>query len=211
MNTKKLLLAALSSTLLVGAAATASFAAPGGQSHGHGRPHRPRIQPEVIYVQMLKEFDTNGDMKITKEEVTAGVDKIFDQIDTNKDGEITPGELRLYQQARMQAWRDAHKKTDDAKMGDAKTGDAKAGDAQTQDQAQAGNDDHGKGHGQRGRWMQQARLMRTAMLFHRIDTDENGQISKKEAEDAAGRLFDRLDRNKDGVISLDDMPDRPFP
>jgi hypothetical protein len=23
-------------------------------------------------------------------------------------------------------------------------------------------------------------------------------------------MFDRLDRNKDGVITLDDMPDRPF-
>ncbi|MGO8330455.1 hypothetical protein ACC811_37505, partial [Rhizobium ruizarguesonis] len=42
----------------------------------------------------------------------------------------------------------------------------------------------------------------------RIDTDQNGQISKQEAEDAFDKLFERMDRNKDGVISIDDMPDR---
>lgn len=198
MYSKKLLLAALSSTLLIGAAATASFAAPGSPPPGPGRPHRPRIQPEVLFVRMVKEFDTNGDMKITKEELTTGVDKLFDQIDTNKDGQITPGELRTYREARMQAWRDAHKKSDDAKADD------------QQDQAEAQNNDQDERKGPGRRWMQEARFMRVAMVFHRIDKDENGQISKQEAEDAANRLFDRLDRNKDGVISLDDMPDRPF-
>ena len=56
----------------------------------------------------------------------------------------------------------------------------------------------------------QSNLMRGMMLFHRIDKDENGQISKQEAEDAASKFFDRMDRNHDGVISLDDMPDRPL-
>ncbi|MGO4438709.1 EF-hand domain-containing protein [Rhizobium sp. RAF56] len=200
MNSKKLLLAGLSCTLLIGAAATASFAAPGGPPPGHGHPHRPRVQPEVLYIRMLKEFDANGDMKITKEEVSVGIDKIFDEVDTNKDGEITPGELRAYHDTRVQAWRDAHKKTDDAK----------ADDTQSQDRAQNSDQGDRKGGGPRGHWMQPARVMRAAMIFHRVDKDESGQISKQEAEDAANRMFDRLDRNKDGVITLDDMPDRPF-
>lgn len=46
-------------------------------------------------------------------------------------------------------------------------------------------------------------------LFGRIDTDENGQISKAEADAALDKLFDRLDTNKDGFISADDFPKGP--
>ncbi|WP_410722700.1 hypothetical protein [Burkholderia sp. SIMBA_052] len=52
--------------------------------------------------------------------------------------------------------------------------------------------------------------MMFASMMRRVDKDENGQISKQEAEDAMTRLFTRLDTNKDGFISIDDMPDHPF-
>ena len=42
------------------------------------------------------------------------------------------------------------------------------------------------------------------------DTDENGQISQAEATAMADKMFTRMDRNKDGVISADDMPKRPI-
>jgi Ca2+-binding EF-hand superfamily protein len=48
------------------------------------------------------------------------------------------------------------------------------------------------------------------MMMRRADTDENGQVSKQEAVAAFDKLFTRMDRNKDGVISIDDMPDRPL-
>ena len=63
---------------------------------------------------MLKQFGQPGDTKVTKDEVKAGVDKIFDQIDTNHDGEITPGELRAYRQERVKEWKAAHAKANDA-------------------------------------------------------------------------------------------------
>ena len=205
MYGKKLLLAGLTSSLLIGAAVTTSFAAPGGTPPGPGRFSHPRVSAEVLYVRMLKQFDANGDMKISKDELTAGVDKIFDQIDANKDGQITPGELRAYRQQRMQAWRDARKENAGAQD---QASSQPQGDG---DQANAGQDNQRSGRGgPRQRWMRQAMVVRAALLFHRIDKDESGQISKQEAEDAASRLFARLDRNKDGVISLDDMPDRPF-
>lgn len=53
-------------------------------------------------------------------------------------------------------------------------------------------------------------FMRASLMMQRIDTDQNGQISKQEAETAFDKLFARMDRNKDGVISIDDMPDRPL-
>ncbi len=58
-------------------------------------------------------------------------------------------------------------------------------------------------------WTWQCRVMARQMM-RRIDTRRmNGQISKQEAETAFNKFFDRMDRNKDGVISIDDMPDQP--
>ncbi|MDE1997207.1 MAG: EF-hand domain-containing protein [Rhizobiaceae bacterium] len=212
MNGKKLLLVGLSATLLAGGAVQASFAAAqgqGGTNWHHGGRHGggPRIPPEVAYVRMLKQFNTNGDMKISKDEMKAGVDKIFDEIDTNKDGQITPGELRAYHEARVKQWRAEHAKAngDDAAKTDQSGDQAKADD-------QGGKGQH-HGHrpgGPRAHFMREAFLIRGMLMFHRIDTDENGQISKQEAEAAADKFFDRMDRNHDGVISLDDMPDRPL-
>ncbi len=54
-------------------------------------------------------------------------------------------------------------------------------------------------------------MMRGMMMMQRIDTDENGQISKQEAEAAFDKFFTWMDRNKNGTISIDDMPDRPLP
>lgn len=213
MNGKKLLLAGLSAALLVGGAAQATFAAQGYEARGghHARHwHGPRFSPEIVYVRMLKQFGQPGDTKITRDEVKAGVDKIFDQIDTNHDGEITPGELRAYRQERFKEWKAERAKADGNDQ--AKTDQTKP-DQANGDQADAdnkGNDGARHHHRPHGRFMHEAGMMRGLMLFHRIDKDENGQISKQEAEDAANKFFDRMDRNHDGVISLDDMPNRPL-
>ena len=200
MNAKKFLVTAVSATLLVGAAAGATFAAPGrhdGKPH-HAEWRRHRIPPQLIYVWMLQHFDTQGLTKITKDEAKAGTDKLFDEIDTNKDGSITPGELRAYHEAQMKVWMADHQKMVDDKT---KTGDQ----AQSDDIGHDGHRDgkrphHGGPHG----------MMRSAMLFRLVDTDESGQISKQEAETAMDKLFDRMDRNHDGVVNIDDMPGFPL-
>jgi Ca2+-binding EF-hand superfamily protein len=208
MYRNKLILTALSSVLLLGAAAGASFAAPGDQAdhpghHGkmeHGMMGGPRGAAfrEILFVRMLKQFDTNKDGQITKQEATDGMEKIFAAIDTNHDGSLTPGEIRAYREAQFKARREAVS--------------AKQGDADQNAAPQAGDDkDHGR-HGHDGHhWMHgNARFMAITMMMGRIDTDQNGQISKQEAETAFNKFFDRMDRNKDGVISIDDMPDQPF-
>ncbi|TIX92149.1 EF-hand domain-containing protein [Rhizobium sp. P44RR-XXIV] len=233
MNGKKLLLTGLSATLLLGAVAQVALAAPhdgndwGGRHHGHhqGRWHRPHFSPEVLYVRMLKEFGNPGDTKLTKDEVKAGVDKIFDQIDVNHDGQITPGEYKTYRQAQIKQWKAEHAKADgdqtqnaqpqanQAQGDQAQNSQAPAADQSKGDQAQ--NDDNKGDNGNRhhrphGRFAHEGGFMRGAMIFRFADTDQSGQISKKEAEDAMNKLFDRLDRNHDGVVNLDDMPGRPL-
>ncbi|AJC77710.1 EF-hand-like domain-containing protein [Rhizobium etli bv. phaseoli str. IE4803] len=204
MYRNKLILAALSSVLVFGAAAGTSFAAPGNGP----RPHHAGMDGpgrdaflEITYVRMLKEFDANKDGKVSKEEATSGLDKIFAAIDTNNDGSLTPGEIRQYRQTQLQAMKDQHKQ----EAGDEK--DAKAAsdmsDGEPGRPARGGHDGH--------HWMRHGgNFMRASMMMRRADTDENGQISKQEAVAAFDKLFTRMDRNKDGVISIDDMPDRPL-
>ncbi|MGG2475074.1 EF-hand domain-containing protein, partial [Rhizobium sp. BR5] len=57
---------------------------------------------------LLKVADTNKDGKISKEEFTARQDALFAEIDKDKDGSITPKEMREYRQAKMEAFRAAH-------------------------------------------------------------------------------------------------------
>lgn len=204
MYRNKLILAALSSALILGAAAGTSFAAPGDgprQHAGMGRPDFAAFR-EITYVRMLKQFDTNKDGQVSKEEATDGIDKVFAAIDTNNDGSLTPGEIRQYRQAQMKAMRDQRKQ-------DAGTNsDANAAPAAPET---ADNNDHGRPPRDGHRWMHHGgNIVRASIMMQRIDTDQNGQISKQEAEAAFDKLFARMDRNKDGVISIDDMPDRPL-
>ena len=210
MNGKKILITAMSASLLLGGAA-AAFAAGGHHMGGPRGHHRPGMPPEILFVRMLQQFDTNGDMKISKDEAKAGVDKIFDAIDANKDGEITPGEFRTYREAQMKAAWEERKKEWEAD----KDKNAPKPDEQAQNADQAGKPQHDGDHGHDGPrghhgWHPHGPGMMGQMLFHRIDTDENGQISKAEAEAAMDKLFDRMDRNHDGFIALDDMPKMPL-
>ncbi|AUW40491.1 EF-hand domain-containing protein [Rhizobium leguminosarum] len=209
MYRNKLILAALSSTLIFGATAGTGFAAPGDGPRQHPGMHGPGAAAfrEITYVRMLKQFDANKDGKVSKDEATAGIDKIFAAIDTNKDGSLTPGEIREYRKTQMQAMRDQRKQ----EAGENKDANAAAATPEIAD-----NNDQGRprdGHDGRDghRWMHHGgNIMRASIMMRRVDTDQNGQISKQEATAAFDKLFTRMDSNKDGVISIDDMPDRPL-
>ena len=207
MYRNKLILAALSTTLIFGAAAGAVFAAPGDGPRQHPGRHGPAPAAfrEITYVRMLKQFDTNKDGQVSKDEATAGLDKIFAAIDTNKDGSLTPGEIREYRKTQMQAMRDQRKQ----EAGENKDANAAAATADNNDQGRPPREGHDGRDGHR--WMRHGgNIMRASIMMRRVDTDQNGQISKQEAETAFDKLFARMDRNKDGVISIDDMPDRPL-
>jgi hypothetical protein len=227
MTVKRYAIAALGATLLLGAAAPASFAAPGRPGHdgpGRGGPERAMMQ-DVMFVRLLKNADADKDGKISKEEVAAWQETMFTQADANKDGTLTPGEMREFRKARMDAWRDARRAEragngqgpDDADIAEGAAPpppggpDGKPGHREMADGERGPGRHHGDGprHGMRD-GMGQRGMMPGVAMVRMADTDENGQISRAEATAAVDKMFARMDRNKDGVITIDDLPDRPL-
>jgi Ca2+-binding EF-hand superfamily protein len=223
MKLKKFALAALGATFLIGAAAPASFAAPGGRpDHGPGRPGPERgMMQDMMFIRLLKDADANKDGKISKDELVAWEEATFSAIDANKDGNLTPGEIRNYREARMEEWREK-RKAERAENKDGPKGPDMAENDAPPPPPGAGPDGkpgphegrgpgrhHGERHGMRD-GMGPRGMMPGAGLIRMIDTDENGQISKAEATAAVDKMFERMDRNKDGMITVDDLPDRPF-
>lgn len=192
---RKLTLAALSATMIA-----SSFAGVAMAKEHKDRPVPPMARP-AIFVFMLKNFDTNKDGKITAEEAKVGADTLFAAVDANKDGTVTPKEIRAYRKAKMEAMKEAMK---------AKAGEKAGADAMGAPDGAEGPDGaappkhgwhkghHGKGH--HGRGMMGPGMMRF------LDADENGQVSKEEAENAAAKLLKQMDTNGDGVVSIDDFP-----
>lgn len=227
MNGKTLTLAAVAASLLIGTTAGGAFAQDRGERRGPGRGG-----PEVMFVQMLQQHDTNKDGKISKEEATAAGTAMFTAIDADKDGVLTPGEMRQHREAmreerkaEVQAMRAERQAEREAAKTDAPPPPGGAPDEQAMNDEGPGPGDMGpdgdRPHGKRHGWHNEradrggdrggrdgmggpGRMMRVA------DTDENGQISQAEATAMADKMFTRMDRNKDGVISADDMPKRPI-
>ena len=222
MNGKTLTLAAVAASLMIGTTAGGAFAQDRGERRGPGRGG-----PEVMFVQLLQQHDIDKDGKISKEEANPAGTALFASIDANKDGVLTPGEMRQHREAMreerkaaMEARRAERQAEREAAKADAPTPPDGAPQEQAMNDHGPGRD--GRGHdGKRHGWHNEradrggdrrgpdgmrgeGRMMRVA------DTDENGQISQAEATAMADRMFTRMDRNKDGFISADDMPKRPI-
>lgn len=50
------------------------------------------------------------------------------------------------------------------------------------------------------------RVQGTGDYLTRMDADDNGQVSLAEYQDWLSYAFDRMDRNRDGVLSVDEQP-----
>ena len=226
MNRKALLLTTLAASVVLGAAGSSFARMPENMRMGMMRAPR-----EVVFVRLLEQFDTNKHGKITEEEFIAAVNDKFAAVAANQDGTVTPGEVRQYREAQWKAWADKRAKNkanpasddeddqdDQAAAPDGYNPDGTATAQQDAGPADQGPDGPMMRDRQRPPHDRMARMdrrhggmMREVMLFRIVDTDENGQISAAEALAAGNKLFEWIDANGDKVISIDDMPNRPFP
>src|SRR3546814_7890674 len=173
------------------------------------------MMKEIMFVRLLKTADADKDAKVTKEEVSARQEALFIEIDTDKDGSLTPGELRIFRETKVEEFRKENPRPDRAErrkereesgqQTDENGGDEAAGD-EAQDKRD-GRRHEGRRHGMHnGPWM--GGHMGGFHLLRRADTDENGQFSKAEAGAAVDKLCTRMDTNDDGAVAIGDMPNR---
>ncbi|MGK6316161.1 EF-hand domain-containing protein [Neorhizobium sp. DT-125] len=208
MTAKKIVLATLGAALVAGAALPA-FAAP----ERGGPDRRGAVMQDVMFVRLLKNADADKDGKVSKDEMTARQDALFTEIDANKDGTITRGELFDYRQAKREEFRKNNPAPQQADNDDQQDRRADRRDDDRRD-----HDRHGWNHrGHHDRDRREARFdgprhggMMRGGFFRMVDEDRDGKITKAEASAAGDRLFARMDTNKDGTISIDDLPDRPL-
>lgn len=221
MTAKKIVLATLGAVLVAGAAIPA-FAAPERPDRGPGHgPHgmmRGAMMQDMTFIRLLKTADTNKDGKISKEEVAARQEALFTEIDANKDGNITRGELLDYRIAKREEFAKNNPQQevaeDDADRPERPDGDRprhEKGDGPRHERADRDGRRHDRDrHQARFERHGDGQRMGGGRFFRMIDEDRDGKITKAEASAASDKLFVRMDTNKDNVISIDDLPDRPL-
>jgi len=169
MRKNTLLLGAIAASLALTSLATPGFAA------------RERPTPQQRAEWMMKRLDTNGDKKVSLEEIQARASEAFKSFDANGNGQVTRDEI----EAKRQAFRETRKEWRAARD--------KTGAEQTAAMEKL-------------REMRPVMLpgMRPR-AFATADTDKNGSLSLAEVSEQAGKMFKRRDKNGDGFIDASDF------
>lgn len=166
MRKNTLILGAVAASLALTAFVAPTFAA------------RQKPTPEQRAEWTIKRFDTNGDNKVSPDEIHARMTEAFKAFDTDANGQITREEIKAVRKAHGQEWRAAKEKTG---------ADRTAAIEKLKETRPAML----PGIRHKG--------------FDRADTDKNGSLSLAEVTARADAMFKRRDTNGDGVIDASDF------
>lgn len=175
---KKSIISTITAAAILASASTFAYAAAGDNEKRGGKHRGPNIE------RMLEKLDVNNDGGITLDEIKTHQENIFTSLDADSDNSLTQEEFEMIKEMRK-AEREANKPAD----------------ASANDQTAQNGDQDGKKRGKRGG---KRGGNRGGPNFDRLDADTSGTVSLTEFTAHADKMFDRMDRNEDGVINADD-------
>ncbi|KMS54564.1 EF-hand domain-containing protein [Sphingobium cupriresistens] len=158
---------------------------------------------------MMAMADTNKDGKISKAELTAGLEARFAKMDVDKDGQITQKDRDAMRQQRQDARFAA---LDADKNGQISKAEFTAAHEARADKRQERRAEAGKPGGRDGRgWGGRGGHRRGGMMGHGGpgggfgDANKDGAMTKAEFMARPIAMFDKADANKDGFVTADEM------
>ena len=156
--------------------------------------------------QLIKDYDTNGDGYLERNEVPAYLREHFDELDTNKDGKLSREELE-----KGAALLQPRRRPSDVvyfllEMSDCD--DDCSGELQRMYDVlqKADKNKDGKLDADELKAMRQQLIEeRVDNIMKELDTNKDGRISREEARGPIRHDFDQIDTNKDGFIDRDEL------
>ena len=186
---KKSIISTITIAAILASASTFAYAASGDDNKRGGKHRGPNIE------RMLEKLDTNKDGGISLDEVKTSRAELFVKVDANNDSSLTEEEFGMIKELKK-AERDAKRAANAAS-----TDTASDQTAQADKDGKRKGKHAGKHDGKRG----DKRGGKKGPSFDRLDADSSGTVTLTEFTGQADKMFERMDRNSDGVINADDM------
>jgi Ca2+-binding EF-hand superfamily protein len=176
----------------------------------------------------LKAADTNKDGVVDQAEFQASRDQWFQKLDTNKDGFISTDELKAAAEQMHAAWAQKHPDSQQNTTQQSATGGTRT-DRFAQGMLKRVDTDHDGKISQAEFNVESANVFKRMdkngdgklasdemhgwrgghpgghFFLARMDQNHDGEITKAEFTAASDAMFQKLDKNGDGVISKDEM------
>ena len=159
------------------------------------------------HADRFEQLDTNKDGKVTPQEAQAAKDKLFGEFDVNGDGVVTADEAKQAISAKRQRRMEERFARQDAN-GDGKLSASEADMPAKRFERLDTNKDKLLTKDEMRGGLQQGGGKRgkgAGGYVGQLDANKDGKVTREEARTAAKRYFDRMDKNADGVITKDEM------